>query len=358
MGSTRSCTWPPNRLVRGDPGVFTRANPGDRCYPAIRMISRNTAREFTVPAELAGERLDRAIAALAPGVSRGEARRLIAAGVVFIDGKRTGIQSRAVRAGERLSWQQPAPALPGQDRGEPALQPRIVVEHPALWIVDKPAGMPVEPTRAGSHGTLQEWMAREHGPAFITHRLDTPTSGLIVVARNRQAQAALNALFAAHAIRRRYLAVVMPAPPWETLTMDGALDGRAAVTHAAVAARAPLAAALVVRLETGRTRQIRRHLAAAGVPVVGENAAGIRTQTRLLLHAFALGLPRMAMGTVPGTLPAGPIAATAPPPADFQSAAEALGLAPADLLAAIASAAKLDADADGDATVAGHASAD
>ena len=321
------------------------------------MISRNTAREFTVPAELAGERLDRAIAALAPGVSRGEARRLIAAGVVFIDGKRTGIQSRAMRGGERLSWQEPAQPLSGQsshddspdDGRGAAVQPRIVVERPELWIVDKPAGMPVEPTRAGSHGTLQEWMARQHGPAYITHRLDTPTSGLIVVARDRQAQAALNGLFAAHAIRRRYLAVVMPAPPWERLTMDGPLDGRAAVTHAAVAARAPVAAVLVVRLETGRTRQIRRHLVAAGFPVVGENAAGKRTQARLLLHAFELGLPATALGAAHTE----PILATAPPPADFLRPAEDLGLAPADLLAAIAAAQK-DDDAAADQVTAPH----
>ena len=110
--------------------------------------------------------------------------------------------------------------------------------------------------------------------------------------------------------------------------MDGPLDGRAAITHATVATRASVAAALVVRLETGRTRQIRRHLAAAGFPVVGETAAGTRTQARLLLHAFELGLPARAH--------AEPILATAPPPADFQSAAEDVGLAPADLLAAIA----------------------
>ncbi|HET6148981.1 MAG TPA: RluA family pseudouridine synthase [Polyangia bacterium] len=290
-------------------------------------MSRDSAREFTVPANLAGQRLDRAIAALASGVSRGEARRLIAAGVVFVDGKRTGIQSRVVRAGERVRWEQPAQPPAGEDRHEPGAQPRIVVERPELWIVDKPAGMPVEPTRAGSRGTLQEWLAHHHGPAYVTHRLDTPTSGLIVVARDRRAQAGLNQLFGAHAIGRRYLAVVTPAPPWERLTMNGPLDGRAAVTHAAVAARAAAAAALVVRLETGRTRQIRRHLAGAGFPVVGETAAGERTQVRLLLHAFELALPAAELG--PTTMEA--IVATSAPPADFQRPAEELGLAPADL---------------------------
>src|SRR5437763_9754157 len=109
-------------------------------------MNRNAAREVTVPEAMAGERLDRAIAALAPEVSRGEARRLIAAGVVFVDGKRTGIQSRQVRAGERLSWQSPI-ALAAHTEG--GVEPRIVVEEPDLWIIDKPAGMPVEPTRLG-----------------------------------------------------------------------------------------------------------------------------------------------------------------------------------------------------------------
>jgi 23S rRNA pseudouridine1911/1915/1917 synthase len=275
--------------------------------------------EVTIPASLVGERLDRAIASLVPGTSRGEARRLIAAGVVFIDGKRTGIQSRVVRLGERLSWETPAiPFVPG-----PGAEARIVIERPELLIIDKPAGMPVEPTRQGSQGTLVEWIIRVRGTAYITHRLDTATSGLIVVARDGDTQAALNESFAAHTITRRYLAVVTPSPPWSDLTMDAPLDGRPAVTHATVAVRSPVAALLVVRLETGRTRQIRRHLADAGFPVGGETASGTRTAGRLLLHAFQLTLPSGAAG-----LPA-EIAATAPPPADFLQAAEALGLAPA-----------------------------
>jgi len=288
-------------------------------------MNQPTAREVIVPEALAGERLDRAIAALAPGVSRGEARRLIAAGVVFVDGKRTGIQSRPVRAGERLSWQSPiAPAAPT----EGGVEPRIVVERPELWIVDKPAGMPVEPTRSGKHGTLHEWLSGHLGAAFVTHRLDTATSGLIAVARTREAQAQMNALFAAHEVTRRYLAIVSPPPPESdpaaALRIDVPLDGRAAITHAAVVARSASAAALLVRLETGRTRQIRRHFAGAGFPVVGETLSGARTAQRLLLHAFELGLPWRPA-------PGGLIQASAPPPADFIAAAAALGL-PAEVL--------------------------
>ena len=129
-----------------------------------------------------------AIAALAPEVSRGEARRLIAAGMVFVDGKRIGIQSRPVRAGERLSWAS-SPIAPA-DRTAGGVEPRIVVETSDLWIVDKPAGMPVEPTRLGKHGTLHEWLTERFGAAFVTHRLDTATRGLIAVARTRDARGA------------------------------------------------------------------------------------------------------------------------------------------------------------------------
>jgi 23S rRNA pseudouridine1911/1915/1917 synthase len=230
-----------------------------------------------------------------------------------------------VRAGERLSWQSPIAPAAHSDGG---VEPRIVVERPELWIVDKPAGMPVEPTRLGKHGTLHAWLSEHLGAAFVTHRLDTATSGLIAVARTREAQAQLNALFAAHEVTRRYLAIVSPPPPESDpaaeLRIDVPLDGRAAVTHAAVAARSPSAAALVVRLETGRTRQIRRHFAGAGFPVVGETLSGARTAQRLLLHAFELGLPWP-------TAPGGTIQASAPPPDDFLSAATALGL-PADVL--------------------------
>jgi 23S rRNA pseudouridine1911/1915/1917 synthase len=100
--------------------------------------------------------------------------------------------------------------------------------------------------------------------------------------------------------------------------MQAPLDGRPAVTHARVVARSPIAAALEVDLETGRTRQIRRHLMEQGCPVVGETAAGARTNARLLLHAFELRLPWAGA--------AGALTVTAPPPEDFTSAAQALTL--------------------------------
>jgi len=284
-------------------------------------VSHASRFDFVVPDELAGERLDRAMARVAPGVTRGEARRLIAAGVVFVAGRRTGISSRAVRAGERLQWDEPVEAPAALVATGPV--PRIVLERPELWMVDKPAGMPVEPTREGARGTLVEWLRRNQGPAFIAHRLDVATSGLLVVARQKPALVALNALFAAHAIERAYLAVVSPAPSWEQATLDQPLDGKPAVTHARVLGRAPAAALLRIALETGRTQQIRRHLRGAGHPVVGETVSGARGAGRLLLHAFALDVPRWTDGAS--------LRAVCPPGEDFQQRTTALGLTVPDL---------------------------
>jgi len=279
-------------------------------------VSHSSRFDFVVPADLAGERLDRAMARVAPDLTRGEARRLIAAGVVFVGGRRTGISSRVVRTGERLQWDTPAAPLPVTDGPAPG----IVLERPELWILDKPAGMPVEPTRGGSRGTLVEWLRQRHGAAFITHRLDVATSGLLVVARDKAALAKLNALFAAHAIHRAYLAVVSPAPAWERVTLDQPLDGKRAVTHARVVARAPTAALLRITLATGRTQQIRRHLRLDGHPVVGESVSGARGAGRLLLHAYALDIPWHGA-------PGARLTALSVPGEDFQERATALGLA-------------------------------
>ena len=244
-----------------------------------------------------GERLDRALATAVSGMTRGEARRLISAGVVFVSGKRTGICSRVVRTGDAITWQAPA-----EISGAAGVEIKVLLERPGYWIVDKPSGMPVEPTRGGKVGTLVDVMAHQMGAVpFVTHRLDTATSGLLIVARTKETQAELNGLFAIHAIARRYLAVVSlnagTNPPGDELmrsgrlTIDRPLDGKPAVTHATVVARSDFAAALVVDLETGRTRQIRRHLAEAGYPVVGESASGQRTGGRLMLHAYRMSLP-------------------------------------------------------------------
>lgn len=258
--------------------------------------------ERRIPETLAGERLDRALAILVPGLSRGEARRLVGGGAVFVEGRRTRICSRLVRSGESIRIER---LVVPKTRDEP----RILQETSDYWIVDKPAGIAVEPTRSGALGTLVEWLKGTGQRAYVTHRLDVATSGLVVLAKTAEAQRELNALFAAHAIDRRYLAVVAchrPSDgrprPGEKLRIEAPLDGRSAVTEVEVALRSasgatsegevpPLFLAVLVRLQTGRPRQIRRHLALEGMPVVGETEEGRRSGGRLLLHAYALAVP-------------------------------------------------------------------
>lgn len=266
--------------------------------------------DLVVTEALAGERLDRAIPALCADVSRMQARRMIEGGSVFVEGRRTGICSRLLRAGQRLTCY---PLITPRVSQEP----RIVLTRDDLWIVDKPAGMAVEPTRSGSQGTLTRWLEKEGG-GHVTHRLDAPVSGLVVVARTKPAQAALNRLFAAHAIDRRYLAAVAPAPDWDERTLEETVDGKPALTTARVTKRAAAGALLEVQLATGRFRQIRRHLAGAGSPVIGDREQpAAAAASRILLHAYHVSFNWKGET----------VAADGPPPEDFNAELGRLELA-------------------------------
>lgn len=261
------------------------------------FTTREPLARFRVPESLDGERLDRALAAAVPGLSRGRARKLAEAGSVFVDRVRVRICSRAVRASQEVVCYELAPVV--------SETPAVVLETGDFIILDKPAGMPVEPTRSGVSGTVSGWLEKGiPGGGLITHRLDAATSGLLVVARHQKAQAVLNRMFGSHEIRRYYVGVVSPPPAWSLKTVEMPLDGRPAVTHARVLSRSPRAAALVLELETGRTRQIRRHLASEGSPVAGDTAGGGVKAARLLLHACWIrfeweGRPVLAHAPVP-----------------------------------------------------------
>jgi len=236
---------------------------------------------------------------------------MIAGGSVFLDQRRTRIASKSLRAGQRLVCYRLASAPAGGQT------PRVVHRGDGFLVVDKPAGVAVEATRAGDVATVARWLAAEGEPAFITHRLDAAVSGALVVATTPAARAALNRLFAVHAVERRYLAVVAPAPAWDETTIEHPLDGQPARTRARVLARAAGAALLEVALDTGRFRQIRRHLGAEGVAVVGDrdqkNAA---PAARTLLHAYRVAF----------TLAGQAVDTRVPPGDDFRAAAAALGL--------------------------------
>jgi 23S rRNA-/tRNA-specific pseudouridylate synthase len=181
----------------------------------------------------------------------------------------------------------------------------IVDETPALsliataddWIaVNKPAGMPTQPMRDRSVASLEDLLRIEHREIYLVHRLDTPTSGVVLFARNRDAAARFSEFFATGAMRKIYVAVVDGAIDSE-LTIDTPIDGREALTIVR-----PLGGSRVeAEIKTGRTHQIRIHLASIGHPVAGDRRYDGPKAPRLMLHAWKLEHP--SIGTLEAPIP-------------------------------------------------------
>ncbi len=269
-----------------------------------------------VPDEAAGERLDRFLAGLDDVGSRAAAERLLAAGAVQVDGAQRG-KSHRLTGGETVEFEPPAPAAP------PAAEPvalRIAFEDEHLLVVDKPAGMVVHPGAGREHGTLVHALL-DRGIAGgddelrpgIVHRLDRDTSGLLVVARSEDAYRGLQELVRQRKLERGYVALVRGRPRSRRGTIEAPIgrdrrdatrrsletdEPRDAVTHFEVARLLGAHALLDVRLETGRTHQIRVHLAAIGLPVVGDRLYGAPDPAlgRQFLHAARLAFPHPING--------------------------------------------------------------
>jgi len=285
-----------------------------------------------VPETAAGERLDRFVAAL-PGVgSRAASERLLAAGAVLVDGEARP-KSHRLTGGEEVrvesgALQEPEPARPPEIR--------VAYEDEHLLVVDKPAGLVVHPAAGHTSGTLVHGLAgRSAGgdPARpgIVHRLDRDTSGLLVVARTEEAYEGLGALVRRHGLEREYLALVRGRPRSRTGRIEApigrdrrdptrrSLDTETpkdAITHFEVMELLPAHALLRVRLETGRTHQIRVHLAAIGLPVAGDPVYGTPEQGlgRQFLHAARLAFTHPITGA--------PVDVTSPLPADLETTLE------------------------------------
>jgi 23S rRNA pseudouridine1911/1915/1917 synthase len=286
--------------------------------------------ELTAGAEDAGARLDAFLAG--PLGSRARAQRLIEDGAVRVDGAVVPKRHR-VSAGETVTVEEPsAPAA------APVVAPAqfaVPYQDEHLLVVDKPAGVVVHPARGHASGTLAQALAGvagggEEGRAGIVHRLDRDTSGLLVVARTPEAHRRLKAALQAREITREYLALVEGRPPARRGTIDAAIgrdrrvrtrmstdtdDPREAVTHFAIERALPQTTLLRVRLETGRTHQIRAHLLAIGHPVAGDpeyGTAGLLGLERQFLHATRLAFSHPVSGErveVVSELPADLVAA-------------------------------------------------
>lgn len=295
---------------------------------------------FVAGSAEAGERLDLALASHA-GLSRSAAQKLITDGRVTVDGL-AARKAQELHAGERVEWQEPAPRpslIVHED-----VPYAVVFEDDDLLVVDKPAGVVVHPAPGHEHGTLVHGLAErgvrgghESRPGIV-HRLDKDTSGLLIVARNDDAYRVLVASMERREIKRTYLALLYG----ELADKEGTIDApigrhvrdrkrmslhssspRSAVTHFSVLGQAPGYTLVRVRLETGRTHQIRVHFAALGHAVAGDVQYSRRPRPeglgRQFLHAARLGFAHPRDGRE--------LDFSSPLPPDLSAFAEAIGLA-------------------------------
>jgi 23S rRNA pseudouridine1911/1915/1917 synthase len=314
-------------------------------YAADYSRSPSPTPSVEIPAECAGWRLDAALAKLFPEHSRSRLQGWLKAGLIRLDG--AGAEpKRKVYGGERIDFDPgaavpPAPTLAGAAED---IALKVVFEDEQLIVIDKPAGLVVHPGAGNASGTLMNALLH-HAPqlagiprAGIVHRLDKDTSGLLVVAKTLTAQTDLVRQMQARSVKRHYLALALG-----NVERDGTVDaplgrhavqrtkmavvragGKEARTHYAVLERFARATLLECRLETGRTHQIRVHLASIKHPLAGDAAYG-KTKSgdarldafpRQALHAWRLALVHPATGAE--------MAWESPLPADFAQLLEAL----------------------------------
>jgi 23S rRNA pseudouridine1911/1915/1917 synthase len=266
--------------------------------------------QLRVPDAAAGERLDRFLAALPEIGSRAVAERMLAAGGVLGDG-RARAKSHRLEGGEVIAFEATAP--PPTTLVPETMDLVVPYEDEHLLVVDKPAGLVVHPAAGHATGTLVHGLlaydvegGEEPDRPGIVHRLDRDTSGLLVVARSPEAHRALQEMVRRREVTREYLALVVGRPRSRRGTIDApigrdrhdaqrhSLDTdtpRDAVTHFEVEELLPRHALLRVTLETGRTHQIRVHLAAVDLPVAGDPTYGRPGELgleRQFLHATRL----------------------------------------------------------------------
>ena len=295
---------------------------------------------LTVPASCAGQRLDRALAELLPEHSRNRLKGWIEAGRVTVDGASVPPRHR-LAGGERVDVGAAGDEEPLADAPQP-IELAIVHEDPAVFVIDKPAGLVVHPGAGNRDGTLLNALLHRDpalatiARAGIVHRLDRDTSGLMVVARTAEAQTDLVRQLASRSVRREYVALVAGdlAKP---VTIDAAIGrhptqrtsmavverGKEARTRVTPVERHGATTLVRCALDTGRTHQIRVHLAAIGHPIVGDPLYGAR---RAAPGVPAFGRQALHARTLAFVHPASRRTRTfeSPLPADFASLLDAV----------------------------------
>jgi 23S rRNA pseudouridine1911/1915/1917 synthase len=302
---------------------------------------------LTATPEDAGTRLDRVLAARLPELSRTRLKALILSGAVTAGGRVVDDPGYKVKAGEALAVQVPPPE-PAEPEGE-QIPLSILHEDDQVIVIDKPAGLVVHPAAGHQTGTLVNALIAHCGDSLsgiggvmrpgIVHRLDKDTSGVMVVAKTDRAHKSLSKQFADHGrtgdLERAYLAFVWGVPDRPRGTVDAPIDrhphardkmavrqsGREAITHWEVLERfagadgKPVASLIECRLETGRTHQIRVHMAHIGHPILGDAVygPGFKTKTahlppaardaletlgRQALHAYLLVFQHPVSGNI------------------------------------------------------------
>jgi 23S rRNA pseudouridine1911/1915/1917 synthase len=267
---------------------------------------------FTVTDGEDGLRLDQVLAVRVPDLSRRRARVLIDLGGVFVDRRRIKMAGRPVKSGEKVVAHLGGALSRAENRvGQearaadeerlPAFQ--IVFEDDDVLVVDKPAGLLTAPTPESDRGNLLALLGRRGGgrhEVHLVHRLDMPTSGLIIFAKTAVALKALSERFRVHDLLRQYLTVVAGAFPPRIGLIEQPIERRSASTRVEVVERLGLRATFLrCTLDTGRTHQIRIHCRSLGHPVLGDRKYGQVTAydpPRMALHATRLALPHPVTG--------------------------------------------------------------